>query len=76
MPPNHASETSPAERRREVASILARGVIRWHRRAKSAGIIDTEKSAVSGETRLELSGETRLTVGTRGFTPRSDGDER
>jgi len=70
-----ALDLSPAERRREVASILARGVIRWHRRAKSAGI-GTEKSAVSGETRLELSGETRLSVGTRGFTPRSDGDER
>ncbi len=74
MLPN-ASDLSPAERRREVASILARGVIRWRRRAKSAGIIVTEKSAVSGETRLELSGKTRLSVGTRGFTPRSDGDE-
>lgn len=74
MLPN-ASDLSPAERRREVASILARGVIRWRRRAKSAGIIVTEKSAVSGETRLELSGRTRLSVGTRGFTPRSDGDE-
>ena len=74
MLPN-ASDLSPAERRREVASILARGVIRWRRRAKSAGTIVTEKSAVSGETRLELSGKTRLSVGTRGFTPRSDGDE-
>lgn len=74
MLPN-ASDLSPAERRREVASILARGVIRWRRRAKSAGIIVTEKSAGSGETRLELSGKTRLSVGTRGFTPRSDGDE-
>ncbi len=69
--PNHASDLSPAERRREVASILARGVIRWHRRAKAAGIINTEKSSPSGETRLELSGETRLSVGTRRFTPRS-----
>ena len=75
MLPN-ASNLSPAERRREVASILARGVIRWRRRAKSAGIMDTEKSAVSGETRLELPAKTRLSVGTRGFTPRSDGDER
>lgn len=75
MPPINPSDLSPADRRREVASILARGVIRWHRRAKSAGIIDTEESATSGKTRLELSGETRLSVGTRGFTPRSDGDE-
>jgi hypothetical protein len=69
-------DKSPADRRREIASILARGVIRWRRRAKAAGIIDAEKSAVSGETRLELSDEPRLSVGTRGFTPWSDGDER
>jgi hypothetical protein len=75
MPPNRPSDLSPAERRREVASILARGVIRWHRRAKAAGMINTEESAISGETRLELSGKTRLSVGTRGFTPRSDGDD-
>ncbi len=75
MPPNHASDVSPADRRREVASILARGVIRWHRRAKAAGIIDAQKSPPPGETRLELSGKTPLSVGTRGFTPRSDGVE-
>ena len=76
MPKHHNDEhLCPVERRREVASILARGVIRWRRRAKSAGIMDTEKSAVSGETRLELPAKTRLSVGTRGFTPRSDGDE-
>jgi len=74
MPPNGTSCPPPAERRREVASILARGVIRWHRRAKAAGIIDVQKSPPAGEIRLELSGATRLSVGTRGFTPRSDGD--
>ena len=74
MPSNRPPVLSPVERRREVASILARGVIRWHRRAKTAGIIDTQKSPPSSKTRLELSGETRLSVGTRGFTPRSDGD--
>ena len=36
MPPNHPSDLSPAERRREVPSILARGVVRWRRRARSA----------------------------------------
>jgi len=66
----------PTNRRRELAAILAKGVIRWHRRAKAAGIIDAQKSPPASETRLELSGETRLSVGTRGFTPRSDGDER
>jgi hypothetical protein len=76
MQPNHAFDPSPAYPRREVASILARGVIRWHRRAKAAGIIDVQKFPRSSENRLELPGETRLSVGTRGFTPRSDGDER
>ncbi len=76
MPPNNALNLSPADLRREVAAILARGVIRWHKRSKAAGIIDAQKSPPCGETRLELSGETPLSVGTRGFTPRSDGDER
>jgi len=76
MWPKPPPDLSPAERRREVASILARGVKRWRRRAKAAGIIDAQKSPSSGETRLELSRETRLSVDTRGFTPRSDGDER
>jgi len=79
MPRNDPSNLTTADRRREIASILARGVIRWHRCAKSAGIINaekSEKSPPSGETCLELPGKTRLSVGTRGFTPRSDGDER
>jgi hypothetical protein len=76
MPPNNTLNLSPTDRCREVASILARGVIRGHKRAKTAGIIDAQKSAPGGETRLELSGQTPLSVGTRGFTPRSDGDEQ
>jgi len=76
MPPNHALDLSPTDRRREVAAILARSVMRWHKRAKAAGIIDAQKSPFPAEPRLELSGETPLSVGTRGFTPRSDGDER
>lgn len=67
---------SPDDRRREVASILAKGVVRWCRRAKSAGIIDVSESRPDGGIGLELSGETRLSVsnGTRGFTLRADGD--
>ncbi len=83
MPPKNGLNLSPSDRRREVASILARGVIRWHKRAKTAGITDAQKSPPCGETRLELSSETPLSVGTRGLTgatpvppPRSDGDER
>ena len=39
--PLRASEPalSPAERRRHVASILARGVIRWRRCVKASGIV-------------------------------------
>lgn len=67
----------PDERRRQVASILAKGVVRWLQRAKSSGIIEAEKSPPVRGKRLELSGETRLSVsdGLRGFTPRVDGDD-
>ncbi len=77
--PLRASEStiSPVDRRRQVASILAKGVIRWRRRAKTASIIDAQESAPAGEDRLELSRETRLSVSddTRGLSPRDDGDE-
>ena len=73
--PSH--NLSATDRRREIASILARGVIRWRRRAKASGIIDAQKPTESGENGLELSRETRLSVAdaTRGFTPRNDGDD-
>lgn len=77
MPSRTDAPLSPAERRRQVASILARGVIRFRRQAKSAAISDAQKSAPAAENRLELSRETRLSVsdGTRGFTVRADGDD-
>lgn len=37
MPPNNPSDLSPADRRRQLASILARGVIRWRRRRSWPG---------------------------------------
>ncbi|MDX2197832.1 MAG: hypothetical protein SF069_02550 [Phycisphaerae bacterium] len=77
MPSRTDAPLSPTERRRQVASILARGVIRLCRQAKSTAIIDAQESAPAVDTRLELSGETRLSVsdGTRGFTMRADGDD-
>ena len=78
MPKQRVNEgLSPADRQREVASILAKGVVRWRRRAKATGIIDAQKSPPGRETRLELSRETRLSAsdGTRGLWPRDDGDE-
>lgn len=78
MPKHREDEhLSPADRRREVASILARGVARWHRRMKTAGTFDAQKPSPGREIGLEFPGETRLSVvnGTRGLWPRDDGDD-
>jgi len=77
MPKRTDAQLDAVDRRRQSALILAKGVIRWRRRAKAAGIIDAPESPQNSETGLELSGETRLSVsdGTREFTPRGDGDE-
>jgi hypothetical protein len=56
MPPNRPSDLSPVDRGREVASILGRGVIRWRRRAKAAGIVDAQKSLSGSKTRLGRAG--------------------
>ena len=67
--------TSPDERRREVAAILARGVLRWRGQAGTEGIAPTPDGN-SPDSGLELSGETRLSVsdGTRGLRLRDVGD--
>ncbi len=77
MPKRADAPLNPADRRRQVASILARGVMRWRRHVKSTVISEARKSSPSAENRLELSRETRLSVsdGTRGFTMRADGDD-
>ncbi|MCG3127344.1 MAG: hypothetical protein CHACPFDD_02203 [Phycisphaerae bacterium] len=77
MPKRTDALLDPAERRRQLATILARGVIRWRRHVKAATISDVLESARGAENRLELSPKTRLSVsdGTRGFTPRADGDD-
>jgi hypothetical protein len=77
MPKQYADEhLSPADRRREVASLLAKGVVRWHRTARAAGKLDAQKSSPGREIGLELFRETRLSVdGTRGLWPRDAGDE-
>ncbi len=65
-----------AERRREVAAILARGVLRLRRVAQIGVRPDTPKSQDLRENGLELPGETRLSVsdGTRGLRLREEGD--
>lgn len=62
MPKRTDAPLDPAERRRQVASILARGVIRWRRHARATTIIDAQESAPAAENRLELSRKTRLSV--------------
>lgn len=68
---------TPIARRQEIAAILAKGVLRWHRRAKAAGIADSAQPPPKPEKGLEFLGETRLSVphGTRGLSPRDAGDE-
>jgi len=77
--PLHASEPtlSPVDRRRQVAAILARGVVRLHRIYQPGGFTHAPESLPDGQNGLEFPGETRLSVfnGTRGFTPRDDGDD-
>jgi hypothetical protein len=77
MPKRYADEhLSPADRRRELASLLAKAVVRWHRMARTAGKLDAQKSSPGREIGLELLRETRLSVGgTRGLSLRNDGDE-
>ncbi len=71
------ADLSPIERQRQVAAILAKGVVRWRKRAKSGGFIPALESSPDPGIRLDLPGKTRLSVsdGTRGFTPRGDGDD-
>ena len=68
---------SPADRRREIAAVLAKGLARWRRRAKAGGFMHAQESCPDRKNRLDLPGQTRLSVsdGTRGFTPRGDGDD-
>ena len=67
---------SPSDRRREIAVILARGVLRWRRRFHTGGVKPTPDSPDSCDNHLELPGETRLSVsdGTQGLCLRDDGD--
>ena len=67
----------PRDRRREVASILAKGVVRWHRKVKALGNVDAQESSPDARNCLEFPGETRLSAsdGTRGLRLRDEGDD-
>ncbi len=61
----HAKDLSPEERRRQVAAILARDVLRRQRLLRTSGPRPAGKSLESGPTGLEVPGETRLSVSRR-----------
>lgn len=69
--PLRASEStiSPADRRREVASILANGVIRWCVRAQATENIEAEESVSGADTRLKLFHEMRLRASDGSLLP-------
>lgn len=68
---------SPIERRHQVASLLAKGVLRLRRIYQTRAFTHAPESSPEARNCLEFPGETRLSVvnGTRGFTPRNDGDD-
>jgi len=55
----------------------AKGVTRWHQRAKAGGFMHAQDSPQKPRISLELPGETRLSGsdGTRGLGLRDDGDK-
>ena len=67
---------TPKDRRRQIASILARGVLRLRRKARIGEITHAQESQNLAKTGLELLGEKRLSVahGTRGLRLRDEGD--
>ena len=58
---NAASNSERFDRRRQVAAILAQGVLRYRRRLVSA---DAEKISQFGDSSLEIVSNPRLTVST------------
>ena len=58
-PTHRGGELTPEERRRQVAAILATGVIRLRR---AATLADFGEFSPSRDTRLEVVSETRLSV--------------
>ena len=58
-------DLSPAERREEIAEILAKGVMRWRRRANISGVGPAKENRFSRKKPLEVLGQTRLSVPDR-----------
>ena len=62
---NNPDLPTPEQRRREIASILAAGILRLRARAALAPATGSEKTEISAPNCLEVSNETRLS-GHRG----------
>ena len=60
--PFHPANMTPQQRRNEVTTILARGVLRLRKRVEIAPSSAEEKSPDSGRNPLEDGTETRLSV--------------
>jgi len=58
-------ELSPADRRQEVAAVLAKGLARWRRRARAGGFAPAPEIRSKPEISLDLSDESRLSVSDR-----------
>ena len=69
-------EPKPTDRLREVASILARGVVRWRKQVKSGHLMPVSGPKNGPGIGLEVPVETSLSVSldTRGLRLRHDGD--
>jgi len=65
--PSRAADLSPEQRRRQIAAILARGVLRYQRlvRRSASDSVAAEKPLELGQAGLEVPGETRLSVSRR-----------
>ena len=61
MPQNGTDELTPTEQRREVARILATGLLRYHRRHLAPAAAAPE----SDQKRLDDAGQSRLHASTR-----------
>lgn len=68
---------TPTGRLREVASILARGVVRGRKQVKSGQIMPVPGPETAPRIRLEVPTETGLSVSpsTSGLAMRDDGDD-
>lgn len=62
MPKLPTSELTPEQRFQQVATILAKAVLRYQRHLRRCQLLVSEESSESSPGGLEVSGKTRLSV--------------